>query len=65
MYRKIVVVFFSLLVLALSGLVSSLSELEKFFSSHSQERCSHQYQPKATRVDGKAASSLVHWVSCE
>lgn len=65
MYQKIVIVFFSLLILAVSGLVKSFSDLETFFSTHSQERCSHQYQPQAAQVDGKAASSLVHWVNCE
>lgn len=65
MYQKIVIVFFSLLILAVSGLVKSFSDLENFFNSHSEDRCSHQYQPRAAQVDGKAVSNLVHWVNCE
>lgn len=61
-YDKVVLVFFSLLILALSGLVKSFSDLEDFFSPKSQRRCSHQYHSKES---GKASSSLVHWVNCD
>ena len=62
MYEKIVLVFFSLLVLAVSSLVKNLSDLETFFSSHSGSHCSHQYHSKEA---GKASSSLVHWFDCD
>jgi|LakMenE01Jun11ns_1017448.scaffolds.fasta_scaffold9514147_2 hypothetical protein len=62
MYGKIVLVFFSLLVLLASGFIENLKELENFFSNHSESRCSHSYVPKEL---GSASSSLVHWVSCE
>lgn len=62
MYEKIVLVFFSLLVLAVSGLVKSFIELETFFSTHSESHCSHEYHSKQS---GNASSSLVHWVECD